>query len=37
MHHAVTEAALVQQFKPETDIVGEGLRPACHDDGGRNR
>jgi hypothetical protein len=21
MHHAVTEAALVQQFKPETDIV----------------
>ena len=33
MNHAVAEAAFIQQFELEADLVGESLDPSSHHDG----
>jgi hypothetical protein len=37
MDHTVAEAALIQQFKSQADIVRESWQPTSHDDGERKR
>lgn len=37
MHSAVAETVLIQQFKLQTDIVGQGLRAGSHHDGGEEQ